>query len=95
MRVNPDHPASQQAFTTFRIPSGLLDAALILIAAALLLNTAWEALSATGTFAHTPGLIRGAVVTAIAYFAIWCAKAALKHRRRSHGIGPAIERIEP
>lgn len=95
MRVNPDHPAPQQTFTTFPIPGGLLDTTLFLITAAIVLNTAWEAATETGTFAHTPGLIRGAVVAGIIYLAIWCSKTALNHRRGSGGIGPAIERIEP
>lgn len=98
MDVNPEHPRSAQAFTTFRVPGGLLEATLILIIVGLAGNTMWEAVTATGTFADAPTPIRSAVAAAIIYLTLRCARAGLSHwRRNGHrgGIGPAIERIEP
>lgn len=95
MDVNPDHPLALQAYTTFRVPGGLWEASLIFVVVAIVLNTVWEAVTATGSFAQSPGLMRAAVVAGIVYLAVRCARAGLNHRRRRGGIGPAVERIEP
>lgn len=98
MNVNPDHPIPAQAFTTFRVPVGLMEASLILIVVGLAGHTLWEAMNATGSFTHAPALVRGAVVAGIVCVAARCAWARLNQwlRYGGHGaIGPAIERIEP
>ena len=98
MDVNPDHPLAAQAFTSFRVPGGLLEGTLILIVVGLAGYTVWEAVAATGTFANAPGVIRGAVVAGIVYLAVRWIRAGLRHWQRHSprgGIGPAIERIEP
>lgn len=94
MGVNPDHPASPQAFTTFRVPTGLIEAGLILIVLAIGLHTLWEAATATGSFSESSGAVRGAVAAGIVYLTVRCARTGLSRWRRDRGIGPAIERIE-
>ena len=93
MGVNDD-PAAPQAFTTFRVPSGLLEVVLVLIVAVIGLHTLWEAATATGAFSEVSGVVRAAVVAGIGYLAVRCVRAGLVRWRRGSGIGPAIERIE-
>ncbi|MFL0242650.1 hypothetical protein [Mycobacterium sp. SMC-17] len=93
MGVN-DHPAAPQAFTTFRVPSRLLEVVLMLIVAVIGLHTLWEAATATGSFSEASGLVRAAVVVGVGYLAVRSARAGLERWRQGSGIGPAIERIE-
>lgn len=97
MDANPDHPASEQAFTTFRVPSRLPQLALVLVLAVVGLHTMWDAITATGAFTEAPGPMRAAVVAGVSYLSIRCARARL-HRwliyGRRRGFGPDIERIE-
>ncbi len=99
MDVNSsDHPQSLQAFTTFHVPRGLLQVGLIFAVVALVVDTLWEAITATGSFTDASGLVRAAVVVAAMYLTLRCARAGLNNWRRygpRGGIGPAIERIEP
>lgn len=98
MHVNPEHPIPAQAFTAFRVPGGLLQVSLVLIVVGLAGHTLWEALTATGWFAHAPALVRGAVGAGIVFLAARYAWARLSQWLRYGGggaIGPAIERIEP
>ena len=94
MDVNPDHPLAAQAFTLFRVPAGLVEFTLIAMVG-LAGYTLWEAVTARGTFASAPGLLRGAAVAGIIYVAARCVRPALNRWRRQGGTGPAIERIEP
>lgn len=97
MDANPDHPASEQACTTFRVPGRLLELALVLVLAASVLHTVWDAVTATGSFTEAPGPVRAAVVAGISYLAIRCARPGLHHLRkygRRGRFGPDIERIE-
>lgn len=96
MDVNPGHRQPPQAFTTFRLPGSLLDISLVLVTVAFGLHTMWEAMTATGSFATAPGVLRAGAATAIIYVGYRWARAGLKqwlHNDRT--VGPAIERIEP
>lgn len=95
MDVNSYHPQSPQAFTTFRVPSGLLDVSLALVVMAMALFLMWEAATGSGHFAEVSGAVRGAAVVGMGYLAVRFARAELNHLRRRGDIGPAIERIEP
>nr|WP_172692677.1 hypothetical protein [Mycolicibacterium sp. CBMA 213] len=98
MDANPEHLPSSEAFTTFRMPAGLVDMGLVLAVVVLVLHTLWEAATATGSFADVPGVMRGGVAAGVVYLAVRCARAGLKYWRRHGrpgGIGPAIERIDP
>lgn len=97
MNPNRDHPASEQAYTTFRLPVRLPELAMILALAVLVLSTVWDAITAAGSFTEAPVPIRTAVVAGVSYLAIRCARAGLLHWRRfgrRGEFGPEIERIE-
>lgn len=97
MDANPDHPTSEQAYTTFTVPSRLPQLALVLVLTVIVLHTAWDAITATGTFTEAPGPMRAAVVAAISYLSIRYASTTLQRWRRNgrhRGFGPEIERID-
>jgi len=97
MNANPDHPAAEQAYTTFRLPARPLELSLLLVLAVLVLNTAWDAITATGSFAAAPEPIRAAVLAGVSYLAIRCARTGLRLWRRygrRDEFGPDIERID-
>lgn len=97
MNANPDHPAAEQAYTTFRLPARPLELALLLVLAALVLNAGWDAVTAGGALTDAPEPIRVAVLAGISYLTIRCARAVIRLRRRNGrpgGFGPDIERID-
>lgn len=89
MNFHPDHPASEQAFTTFRVPARL--SLLVVVACAVVVATVWDAVTAAGSWMDAPGPIRSAVVACAAFLAVRSLVAARNRRRR--GLGPDIERI--
>lgn len=94
MNGNPEHPAAEQAFTTFQLPARPRQFALIVVACVVVLLALSEASTATGVFAtESPGPMRTAVVISVGYLAIRGVIAGLSHWHR-RGLGPDIERIE-
>jgi len=97
MNANPDHPAAEQAYTPFTLPARLLELALLLVLTLLVLNTAWDVITATGSFTEAPEPIRAAVLTGVSYLVIRCARTGLRLWRRygqRDELGPDIERID-
>lgn len=97
MNANSDHPAAEQAYTTFRLPTRPLELALLLVLAALVLATGWDAVTAGGAFNEAPEPVRAAVLAGVSYLTIRCARAGLRLWRRNSrpgGFGPDIERID-
>lgn len=97
MNANPDHPAAEQAYTTFTLPARPLELALLLVLTVLVLNTAWDVITASGSFTEAPEPLRAAVLAGVSYFAIRCARTGLRLWRRydrRDGLGPDIEHID-
>lgn len=78
MNANPDHPAAEQAYTTFTLPARPLELALLLLLSVLVLNTAWDVITATGSFTEASEPIRATVLVGVSYFAIRCARTGLR-----------------
>lgn len=94
MNGNPEHPAAEQAFTTFQLPARPRQLALIVAACVVVLLALSEASTAAGVFtAGSPGPMRTAVVISVGYLAIRGVLAGLSHWHR-RGLGPDIERID-
>jgi hypothetical protein len=97
MDANPDHPTSEQAYTTFTVPHRLPQLALVLALTVIVLHTACDAITGSGSFTEAPGPMRAAAVAAISYLSIRYTSTALHHWRkngRRRGFGPDIERID-
>lgn len=96
MRADPDHPASEQAFTTFPVPGR--PSVLVVLASSVVLLTLWQAVCMGGSFVDTPGPMRTAVVLSVGYLAVRAVRAGVAYWRLHggrRGLGPEIERIEP
>lgn len=97
MNADPDYPAAEQAYTPFTLPARPLELALLLPLTVVVLNTAWDVITATGSFTEAPEPIRAAVLAGVSYFAIRCARTGLRFWRRygrRDELGPDIERID-
>jgi len=96
MKDNPEQPAAEQAFTTFRVPAR--PRVMVFAACALVLLALWEAATSEGSFTGAPGPWRTAVVVSVGYLAVRAVRAGVAQRGGSGGrggLGPDIERIEP